>query len=93
MTRMAAARGYPIPRPETSMLFRVFFELFNAALIAFLVLVPTFFPFHTSTRRIYLSHGTEVKVRDADSGAALGIDVLNHLGRGFITRVFQRLLD
>jgi len=40
------------------MLFRVFFELFNAALIAFLVLVPTFFPFHTSTRRIYLSHGT-----------------------------------
>jgi hypothetical protein len=75
------------------MLFRVFFELFNAALIAFLVLVPTFFPFHTSTRRIYLSHGTEVKVRDADSGAALGIDVLNHLGRGFITRVFQRLLD
>jgi hypothetical protein len=39
------------------MLFRVFSERFNAALTAFLVLVPTFFPFHTSTRRIYLSQG------------------------------------
>ena len=53
------------------MLFKVFSERFNVALIAFLVLVPTFFRFHTSTRRIYLSHGTEVKVLDADSGAAL----------------------
>ena len=39
------------------MLFRVFLERFNAALIAFLILAPTFFPFHTSTRRIYLSRG------------------------------------
>jgi hypothetical protein len=53
------------------MLFRVFFQRFNEALIAFLVLVPTFVPFHTSTRRIYLSHGTEVKVFDAASGTAL----------------------
>src|SRR5437870_5231510 len=47
------------------------------------------------TRRVYLSHGTEVKVLDADSGSVIGtvsdlkrchgIVVLNDLGRGFIT--------
>src|SRR6266403_5264490 len=51
--------------------------------------------FDPSTRRVYLSHGTEVKVLDADSGAVLGtvsglkrnhgIVPLNELGRGFIT--------
>src|SRR5438034_8620267 len=51
--------------------------------------------FDASTRRVYLSHGTEVKVLDADSGAVVGtisglkrdhgIVALNELGRGFIT--------
>jgi len=51
--------------------------------------------FDVATRRVYLSHGTEVKVLDADSGSVVGtvsdlkrchgIVVLNDLGRGFIT--------
>jgi YVTN family beta-propeller protein len=51
--------------------------------------------FDPATRRVYLSHGTEVKVLDADSGSVVGtvsglrrchgIVVLNDLGRGFIT--------
>ncbi len=51
--------------------------------------------FDASTRRVYLSHGTEVKVLDADSSAVVGtvsglkrdhgVVVLNDLGRGFIT--------
>jgi len=51
--------------------------------------------FDAATRRVYLSHGTEVKVLDADSGSVVGtvsdlkrchgIVVLNDLGRGFIT--------
>ena len=51
--------------------------------------------FDASTRRLYLSHGTEVKVLDADSSAVVGtvsglkrdhgVVVLNDLGRGFIT--------
>src|SRR5438876_4789059 len=51
--------------------------------------------FDNSTRRVYLSHGTEVKVLEADSGKVLGtvtglqrdhgIVPLNELGRGFIT--------
>jgi YVTN family beta-propeller protein len=51
--------------------------------------------FDGATRRVYLSHGTEVKVVDADSGSVIGtvsdlkrchgIVVLNDLGRGFIT--------
>src|SRR2546428_5323978 len=51
--------------------------------------------FDTATRRLYLSHGTEVKVVDADSGSVAGtvsdlkrchgVVVLNDLGRGFIT--------
>jgi YVTN family beta-propeller protein len=49
----------------------------------------------TSTRRLYISHNTEVKVVDADSGAIVGsvsdlkrvhgIVVMNDLGRGFIS--------
>src|SRR5215831_8047570 len=51
--------------------------------------------FDPSTRRVYLSHGTEVKVLEADSGKVLGtvtglkrdhgVVALNELGRGFIT--------
>src|SRR6266704_6917313 len=51
--------------------------------------------FDVQTRRVYLSHGTEVKVVDADSGSVAGtvsdlkrchgIVVLNDLGRGFIS--------
>jgi outer membrane protein assembly factor BamB len=51
--------------------------------------------FDAATRRVYLSHGTEVKVVDADSASVIGtisdlkrchgIVVLNDLGRGFIT--------
>jgi YVTN family beta-propeller protein len=51
--------------------------------------------FDSSTRRVYLSHGTEVKVVEADTGSVVGtvsdlkrchgIVVLNDLGRGFIT--------
>src|SRR6267142_6684345 len=51
--------------------------------------------FDPSTRRVYLSHGTEVQVFEADSGKVLGtvtglqrdhgIVPLNELGRGFIT--------
>jgi DNA-binding beta-propeller fold protein YncE len=51
--------------------------------------------FDAATRRVYLSHGTEVKVVDADSGSVVGtvsdlkrchgIVVLNDLGRGYIT--------
>ena len=51
--------------------------------------------FDAATRRVYLSHGTEVNVFNADSGAVVGtisglnrdhgIVVLNDLGRGFIT--------
>jgi len=48
-----------------------------------------------TTRRVYLSHGTEVKVVDADSGALVGtvsglkqnhgIAIVNELGKGFIS--------
>src|SRR5262245_4690901 len=48
--------------------------------------------FDAATRRVYLSHGTEVKVLDADSGSVVGtvldlkrchgIVVLNDVGRG-----------
>jgi hypothetical protein len=48
-----------------------------------------------TARRVYLSHGTEVKVIDADSGAVVGtisgtkknhgIAVVQELGKGFIT--------
>ena len=51
--------------------------------------------FDAATRRVYLSHGTEVKVLNADSGAVVGtisglkrshgVVALNDLGRGFIT--------
>src|SRR5438445_366096 len=51
--------------------------------------------FDAATRRVYLSHGAEVKVVDADSGSVVGtvsdlkrchgVVVLNDLGRGFIT--------
>ena len=51
--------------------------------------------FDAQTRRVYLSHGTEVKVLDADSGSVVGtvsdlkrchgIVPVNDLGRGFIT--------
>jgi YVTN family beta-propeller protein len=51
--------------------------------------------FDPATRRVYLSHGTEVKVIDADSGSVVGtvsdlkrchgIVPINDLGRGFIT--------
>ena len=51
--------------------------------------------FDPATRRVYLSHGTEVIVLDADSGKVAGtvtglkrdhgIVALNDLGRGFIT--------
>src|SRR5438067_13238029 len=49
--------------------------------------------FDNSTRRVYLSHGSEVKVVDADKGFVVGtiadlkrfhgVVVLNDLGRGF----------
>ena len=51
--------------------------------------------FDSSTRRLYISHNTEVKVVDADSGAIVGsvpdlkrvhgIVVMGDLGRGFIS--------
>src|SRR5438477_6549529 len=51
--------------------------------------------FDAATRRVYLSHGTEIKVVEADSGKVVGtvsdlkrshgVVVLNDLGRGFIT--------
>src|SRR2546422_1548261 len=51
--------------------------------------------FDNATRRVYLSHGTEVKVVDADKGSVVGtvsdlkrchgVVVVNDLGRGFIT--------
>src|ERR1700737_4277665 len=51
--------------------------------------------FDASTRRLYISHNTEVKVVDADSGAILGsildlkrvhgIALVSGLGRGFIS--------
>ena len=51
--------------------------------------------FDAQTRRVYLSHGTEVKVLDADSGSVVGtvsdlkrchgVVPINDLGRGFIT--------
>src|SRR6202035_316835 len=51
--------------------------------------------FDASTRRLYISHNTEVKVVDADSGATVGsipdlkrvhgIVVMDDLGRGFIS--------
>ncbi len=49
----------------------------------------------SAARRVYLSHGTEIKVIDADSGALIanitglkqdhGVAVASELGRGFIT--------
>jgi len=49
----------------------------------------------SSARRVYLSHGTEIKVLDADSGSVVGsitglkqdhgVAVASDLGRGFIT--------
>lgn len=51
--------------------------------------------FDTSARRLYISHNTEVKVVDANSGAVVGsisdlkrvhgIALVPHLGRGFIS--------
>src|SRR5713226_4243259 len=51
--------------------------------------------FDASTRRLYLSHGTEVRVVDADSGAVLGsiadvkrvhgIALVKEVGKGFIS--------
>ena len=51
--------------------------------------------FDAATRRVYLSHGTEIKVIEADSGNTVGtvsdlkrshgVLVLNDLGRAFIT--------
>jgi len=51
--------------------------------------------FDAATRRVYLSHGTEVKVLDADSGMVVGtitglkrdhgVALVPELGRGFIT--------
>ena len=51
--------------------------------------------FDAATRKVYLSHGTEVKVLNADSGAVVGtisglkrshgVVALNDLGRGYIT--------
>jgi DNA-binding beta-propeller fold protein YncE len=51
--------------------------------------------FDAASRRVYLSHGTEVKVLDGDSGAVVGtitglqrdhgVAVVTELGRGFIT--------
>jgi len=51
--------------------------------------------FDPATRRVYLSHGTEIKIVEADTGKVLGtvtglqrdhgIVALNELGRGFIT--------
>ena len=51
--------------------------------------------FDPSTRRVYVSHGTEFKVLNADTGAVVGtitglkrchgIVVVNELGKGFIT--------
>jgi YVTN family beta-propeller protein len=51
--------------------------------------------FDASTRRIYVSHGTEVKVINADSGAIIGtitglkrchgVALVDDLGKGFIT--------
>lgn len=51
--------------------------------------------FDASTRRLYISHNTEVKVVDADTGAIVGsvpdlkrvhgIVVMDDLGRGFIS--------
>jgi len=51
--------------------------------------------FDPAVRRVYLSHGTEVKVLDADSSAVVGtvsdlkrchgVVPINELGRGFIT--------
>src|ERR1700694_2556711 len=51
--------------------------------------------FDTSSRRLYISHNTEVKVVDADRGAIVGsipdlkrvhgIGVRHDLGRGFIS--------
>src|SRR5436190_12583260 len=51
--------------------------------------------FDAAARRVYLSHGTEVKVVEADSGAALGnitglkrdhgVALVPELGRGFIS--------
>src|SRR3974377_488055 len=48
-----------------------------------------------SARRVYVSHGTEIKVLDADSGAVIGniaglkqdhgVAVAEEFGRGFIT--------
>src|SRR5262250_2947217 len=49
----------------------------------------------SEARRVYLSHGTEVKVLDADTGAAVGtisgfkrnhgVAVLPELGRGWVS--------
>src|SRR5438445_12059821 len=51
--------------------------------------------FDNATRRVYLSHGSEVKVVDADKGSVVGtvsdlkrchgVVALNDLGRGLIT--------
>ena len=51
--------------------------------------------FDAAARRVYLSHGTEVEVLDADSGSVVGkvaglkrdhgVAVVPELGRGFIT--------
>jgi len=51
--------------------------------------------FDASTRRVYISHGTEFKVLDADSGTVVGavtglkrchgVALVNELGKGFIT--------
>jgi hypothetical protein len=51
--------------------------------------------FDATAHRVYLSHGTEVKVVDADTGAVVGaifgmkkshgIALVKELGRGFIT--------
>ena len=51
--------------------------------------------FDAATRRVYLSHGTEVEVLDADTGSAIGkiggmkrnhgVALVSELGRGFIT--------
>lgn len=51
--------------------------------------------FDAATRRVYLSHGTEVKVLDADTDAVIGnitglkrdhgVAIVRDLGRGFIT--------
>ncbi|PYU21216.1 MAG: YVTN family beta-propeller domain-containing protein [Acidobacteria bacterium] len=79
-----------LPKPEYHLLKKISFSAAPGGREYY-----DYLTFESSTRRLYLSHGTEVKVVNADTGETVGtisnlnqthgILILNELGKGFIT--------